>query len=42
MRVVLKNRTEEDVRIYYGKAQQPEIKAMLPQEAKSVEEAVAA
>ena len=40
MRVVLKNRTEADVRIYYEKAQQPEIKAMLPQEAKSVEEAV--
>ena len=39
MRVVLKNRTETDVRIYYEKAQQPEIKEMLPQEAKSVEEA---
>lgn len=42
MRVVLKNRTEADVKIYYEKAQQPEIKEMLPQEAKSVEEAVAA
>ncbi len=41
MRVVLKNRTEADVRIYYEKTQQPEIKVMLPQEAKSVEEAVA-
>nr|WP_308509051.1 GNAT family N-acetyltransferase [uncultured Stomatobaculum sp.] len=42
MRVVLKNRTEADVRIYYEKVQQPEIKAMLPQEAKSVEEALGA
>lgn len=42
MRVVLKNRTEADVRIYYEKAQQPDIKALLPQEAKSVEEALAA
>ena len=41
MRVVLKDRTEAAVRIYYEKTQQPEIKVMLPQKAKSVEEAVA-
>lgn len=40
MTVTLKDRTELAVRIYYEKSQQTEIKAMLPQKAKSVEEAV--
>ena len=40
MAVTLKDRTESTVRIYYEKSQQTEIKTMLPQKAKSVEEAV--
>ena len=40
MKTVLGDRTEATVRIYYEKSQQPEIKEMLPQKAKSVEEAV--
>ena len=41
MAVLLDNRTEASVRIYYEESQQPEIKAMLPQKARSVEEAIA-
>ena len=40
MRIQLSDRTEDTVRIYFEKSQQPEIKSMLPQKAKSVEEAV--
>lgn len=40
MVIILGDRTEASVRQYYEKAQQPEIKKMLPQKAKSVEEAV--
>ena len=40
MAVSLRDRTESSVRIYFEKAQQPEIKTMLPQKARSVEEAV--
>jgi hypothetical protein len=40
MEVSLGYRTEETVRVYFEKSQQPEIKTMLPQKAKSVEEAV--
>ena len=40
MTVLLHDRTEAAVRMYYRKSQQPEIKTMLPQKAKSVEEAV--
>ena len=40
MVIILGDRTEATVRQYYEKAQQPEIKKMLPQKAKSVEEAV--
>ena len=38
--ILLGDRTEETVRIYFEKAQQPEIKTMLPQKAESIEEAV--
>ena len=41
MTVLLNDRTETTVRIYFERSQQPEIKKMLPQKAKSVEEAVA-
>ena len=37
----LGNRTAESVQIYFEKAQQPEIKAVLPQKAQTVEEALA-
>ena len=37
----LGDRTAETVRIYFEKAQQPEIKAVLPQKARTVEEALA-
>ena len=37
----LGDRTAETVRIYFEKAQQPEIKAVLPQKAQTVEEALA-
>ena len=40
MTVLLHDRTEATVRKYYEKSQQPIIKSMLPQKAKSVEEAV--
>ena len=40
MKLLLGDRTEETVRTYFEKSQQPEIKTMLPQKAKSVEEAV--
>ena len=40
MEILLSDRTEETVRIYFEKSQQPQIKTMLPQKAKSVEEAV--
>lgn len=40
MTTILGDRTEATVRIYFEKAQQTEIKAMLPQKAKSVEEAI--
>ena len=40
MTTVLGDRTEATVRIYFEKSQQPEIKEMLPQKAKSVEEAI--
>ena len=40
MTVLLLDRTEATVRKYYEKSQQPIIKSMLPQKAKSVEEAV--
>ena len=40
MKILLNDRTEETVRIYFEKSQQTEIKTMLPQKAKSVEEAV--
>lgn len=38
--IVLGERTEETVRVYFEKAKQPEIKAMLPQKAQTVEEAL--
>ncbi|MBQ9459306.1 MAG: GNAT family N-acetyltransferase [Oscillospiraceae bacterium] len=40
MTITLDDRTERTVRIYYELSQQPVIKAMLPQKAQSVEEAV--
>lgn len=40
MDVCLGTRTAETVRIYFEKANQPEIKAVLPQKAQSVEEAL--
>lgn len=39
--IVLGNRTEETVRIYFEQAQKPAIKSMLPQKATTVEEAIA-
>ncbi|MCM1182966.1 MAG: GNAT family N-acetyltransferase [Roseburia sp.] len=41
MDICLGNRTAETVKIYFEKASQPEIKAVLPQKAKTVEEALA-
>ena len=41
MKIELHERTEEHVRIYFEKAQAPEIYTKLPQKAASVEEAVA-
>ena len=41
MEVRLGNRTAETVKIYFEKANKPEIKAVLPQKAKTVEEALA-
>ena len=38
--IVLGDRTEETVRIYFDQAQKPAIKAMLPQKATTVEEAI--
>ncbi len=40
MEITLDERTAETVRIYFERSQQPEIKAMLPQKAKTVEEAL--
>lgn len=40
MEICLKERTEETVRIYFEKANTAEIKAVLPQKAKTVEEAL--
>lgn len=40
MDICLGNRTAETVRIYFEKANQPEIKAVLPQKAQTVEEAL--
>lgn len=39
--IVLGDRTEETVRIYFEQAQKPEIKATLPQKATTAEEAIA-
>lgn len=39
--IVLGDRTEETVRIYFEQAREPAIKAMLPQKATTVEEAIA-
>ena len=41
MDIYLGNRTAETVRTYFVKANQPEIKAVLPQKAQTVEEALA-
>ena len=41
MDIYLGNRTAETVRTYFEKANQPEIKAVLPQKAQTVEEALA-
>lgn len=41
MDIYLGNRTAETVRIYFEKANQPEIKAVLPQKAQTLEEALA-
>ena len=41
MILTLEKRTEETVRIYYEKSQQPFIKSVLPQKAQSIEEALA-
>ena len=41
MDICLGNRTAETVRVYFEKANQPEIKAVLPQKAQTVEEALA-
>ena len=40
MNICLGNRTADTVRIYFEKAKQPEIKAVLPQKARTVEEAL--
>lgn len=41
MEIYLGNRTAETVRTYFEKANQPEIRAVLPQKAQTVEEALA-
>ena len=41
MDIYLGNRTAETVRVYFEKTNQPEIKAVLPQKAQTVEEALA-
>lgn len=41
MIITLENRTAESVRTYFEQANRPEIKALLPQKAKTVEEALA-
>lgn len=41
MTIRLQPRTEASVRVYFGKAQHPAIRRMLPQKAKTVEEALA-
>ena len=41
MNIILGPRTEENVRIYFEKAQQPAIRRMLPQKAQTVQEALA-
>lgn len=41
MKIELHARTEEHVRIYFEKAKDPEIRALLPQKATSIEEAIA-
>lgn len=41
MKITLRERTAETVSVYFTKAQQPEIRQMLPQKATSVEEALA-
>ena len=41
MNISLRNRTDETVRIYFEKANRPEIKKVLPQKAQTVEEALA-
>ncbi len=41
MKIELKDRTERRVRIYFEKTRDPEIQAMLPQAARTVEQAVA-
>ena len=40
MDICLGNRTAETVRVYFEKSNQPEIKAVLPQKAQTVEEAL--
>ena len=40
MEISLRERTEDTVRIYFERAQQPYIRSMLPQRARTVEEAV--
>ncbi len=40
MNIYLGNRTADTVRIYFEKAKQPEIKVVLPQKARTVEEAL--
>ena len=41
MDIYLGNRTAETVRTYFEKANQPEIKAVLPQKAQTIEKALA-
>lgn len=41
MTIILETRTADSVRTYFEKASRPEIKAFLPQKAKTVEEALA-
>lgn len=40
MNISLRNRTDETVKIYFEKANRPEIKKVLPQKAQTVEEAL--
>jgi len=40
MNIILGERTKETVQIYFEKAKQPEIRSVLPQKAKTVEEAL--